>query len=74
MNNLSLAEPQRMCYNVGMLYKDFDITLIGPNVHIVPMVASDEVSCARMMFGAMYDHFTKRLGYPPETGFSKILS
>ena len=57
-----------------MLYKDFDIVLIGAHIRITPMIPSDEEPYARLMFGSMYDGFTERLGHPPETGLPKILA
>ena len=56
-----------------MLYKDFDIVLIGAHIRITPMLPSDEEPYARLIFGPMYDGFTERLGHPPETGLPKIL-
>ena len=53
-----------------MLYRDFDIVLMGSRIRIVPMNSSDAEPYARLILGDIYD----RLDDVPETALPSVLA
>ena len=57
-----------------MLFKDWDLVLLGEHIRITPMQSDDEEPYARLMFGDMYERYEQICGEIPPSGIKKILS
>ena len=55
-----------------MLYKDWDIELIGEHIRIMPIKEQDEEQYGKLLLGKLYDQM-KELNEQPSTGFGNIL-